>query len=277
MNRASTFLQTQQQFRLWDGMLAQALDRVQGGTANSDFVRANFYDPLRNGTYTHRFGSTTYTDLDTTEFINLLFANRASRGELNLAAWDLGFGIVSAQGLIPGEEQIWIDATKFAVDQLQVGQYDVIGLAGGIFGLASAGETFDPTTGFAAGTDSLSEMADLLLSFQLANGGVVYQSDQPLDPDFVNIQETAYTILALDALDRGLYTDNIHRAAGYLYDAQLATGGWRNWSGDLENNEITGEALWGLAVAVPEPSTWALLTLAAGAGYVAIRRRRQTA
>ena len=38
----------------------------------------------------------------------------------------------------------------------------------------------------------------------------------------------------------------IQAAADYLESVQLDTGGWENYAGDVENNEITAEALWGI-------------------------------
>lgn len=277
LSQAATYFQSQTNFHTWDGILAQSLDQALGGTANVDHVRTNFYDQLNAGTYTHTVGGATFSNLDTIDYINVLFAFRGSQGLTNLSAWDLGFGIASARAVVPGQEQDWIDGTHAAVNNLQTGTYDVLGLAGAIFGMATANDTsFNPTSGLAAGANNLNEMGDLLAGFQVSgSGGMRYRSDLADLPGNETIQETAYTIFALDALDRAGYLDNINQAAQFLYGSQMGTGGWRNSPTGAENNEVTGEALWGLVVApVPEPSTWVMLVLAASAGALAVRRRR---
>ena len=63
-------------------------------------------------------------------------------------------------------------------------------------------------------------------------------------------QETGYAILALNEVNRPAYLNNIQGASNYLISVQLATGGWEGESDPLEeNNEVTGEALWGISTA----------------------------
>jgi hypothetical protein len=64
-----------------------------------------------------------------------------------------------------------------------------------------------------------------------------------------NIQATAYAILALAELDRTTYLEDIQKAADYIEGKQLPTGGWEYQTGEDENNQVTGEALWGIATA----------------------------
>ena len=66
-------------------------------------------------------------------------------------------------------------------------------------------------------------------------------------------------------------------AGDYLENVQLGTGGWENYPGGGENNEVTGEALWGASTAVPEPSTLILLAVGAIALFAYSRRRRRSA
>jgi hypothetical protein len=82
------------------------------------------------------------------------------------------------------------------------------------------------------------------------------------------IQETAYALLALNEFDSATYASDILSAASYMIGAQIGTGGWENYAGAGENNEITGEALW--AISVPEPATMCLL----GLGGLLLRKRK---
>ena len=63
------------------------------------------------------------------------------------------------------------------------------------------------------------------------------------------VQETAFAILALNEVDRQAYLVNIENAAAYLEGVRLPTGGWENFLGEGENNEVTGESLWALWMA----------------------------
>ena len=81
------------------------------------------------------------------------------------------------------------------------------------------------------------------------------------------MQETAYSILALDALDGAGYSADIYGARSFLQGVQLGTGGWESYPGDGENSQITGEALW----AIPEPATVILIGLG---GLSFLRKRR---
>jgi hypothetical protein len=91
-------------------------------------------------------------------------------------------------------------------------------------------------------------------------------------PGDETIQETAYAILALKEFDAAAYAGTTLAAQTYLGGTQLATGGWANYAGGGENNEITGEALW--AEPVPEPVTMAGLVMAVGSLATYLRRRR---
>ena len=126
-----------------------------------------------------------------------------------------------------------------------------------------------------AAASSLSDLAAVLAGYQIAGGGFAWNKDYVIPNDYnETIQETAYAILALNEFNRALYLDEITGAGAYLLSAQLGTGGWGNYSGSGENNEVTGEALWGVYTAVPEPLTLLAVgsALAGLAGY--IRRRK---
>jgi hypothetical protein len=148
----------------------------------------------------------------------------------------------------------------------------VLGLAGALLGLSSAGVTFDPTGGDLASDDSLADLAVTLVGYQLSTGGFSWSS-QALGEGESNetIQETAYSLLALNELDRSGYLTEIGQAGSYMIVVQLGTGGWENYAASGENNEITGEAMWGIAN-IPEPTT--ALLLAMGLGGMALLGRR---
>jgi len=230
-----------------DGYLAAELDSILGGSACVNHVQAYFYGKLANGTYQRPGDPNLY---DTAGFVRLIRQSRLSQGIPNLAAWDLGMGLVAAAsaGVTGTELGHWIAGVKDEIDELNGNlYYDVIGLAGAVYGLAFVGEDFDPTDGEHAGASSLRDLADILASYQISeSGGFAWNKNYviPYD-DNETTQETAYAILALDKM--GGYDPVIQSAKDWLLWKQLATGGWDNYEGaSSENNEVTGEALWGI-------------------------------
>lgn len=259
---AGALLLSKVTFATSDGYLAAQLDALFNVTTYSAYVQANFYDKLANGTYVR--GSVTYS---TPTYIDYLRASRSGQSA-NLAAWDLGLGLVSAAscGVTGTELQYWIDAVKAEINELddydasnQVMWYFTDGLAGALYGLAFVDESMDPTAGYFAGADDIGDLFAALATYQINNGGVTWHPDYMLANDQnENTQATAYSILALNEYDRAAYLNNIRGAADYLLGIQLATGGWDNYPAvgtypaSGENNEVTGEALWGISVAYPE-------------------------
>lgn len=225
-----------------DGYLAAQLDAIFGGTTYVDHVQLNFYGPLAAGTYDRNGAGTLYT---TADYVDSIRTSRASGGIANLAAWDVGMGLVGAASA-GADTTEWIAGTKAEIDELDGSlDYDVIGLAGAVYGLAFVDEDFDPTAGEHAAASSLADLADILASYQIDGGGFSWNRDYVIpDDDNETIQETAYAVLTLNEVDSVGYKDAINGAVHYMGRVQLATGGWKNWAGGGENNEVTGEALW---------------------------------
>ena len=230
-----------------DGYLAATLDDLLGVTTYTDHLMNNFYGPLAAGTY-DRNGVN--TDYDTAEYVNLIRVSR-SGSQANLAAWDIGMGLVGAAAA-GADTSAWIAGVKAEINELNGdGWYDVIGLAGALYGLAYVGEDFDPIAGEHAAADSLDALGATLVSYQISSGGFAWNSNYVVPNDGnETIQETAYAVLAFAELNQKIYLSAIKAAADYMASVQLSTGGWENYPMSGENNEITGEALWGIYTTV---------------------------
>ena len=233
-----------------DGYLAAMLDQIFGGSTYRDHVNTNFYGPLAAGTYNKGGLGTFY---DTEDYVNLI---RTSRTGLyaNIAAWDVGMGLVGAASCGPNQAE-WIAGVKGEIDELDGDlYYDVVGLAGAVYGLAFVGEDYTPTAGEHLGAANLQALAVILASYQINNGGFAWNSAYVSYGTFdESIQETAYAILALSEVNRAGFYTNILGAANYIATVQNSFGGWANDQYyNEENNEVTGEALWGYTVAHTE-------------------------
>ena len=144
-----------------DGYLATALDDIFGGTTYTDHVMTNFYGPLAAGTYDRNGTGTLY---DTAGYVNLIRTARASQGIPNLAAWDIGMGLVGAAAA-GADTSAWIAGVKAEIDELDgSADYAVLGLAGAIYGLAYVGEDYDPIAGEHASASSLADLGGFWLA-----------------------------------------------------------------------------------------------------------------
>jgi beta-lactam-binding protein with PASTA domain len=250
LQNAKTFLLGKtDDFVVTDGALAVEFDRILGGTACADYVNTNFYDRLVAGTYYDAISGAVH---NTTSYIEALRIRRADEGKANLAAWDLGLGVYSAH-VIGAVTTEWVSGVKAEIDELDNNwPYDVLGLGGAVFGLSAVGEDYDPQAGSYAAASSLGDLAATLADYQLYTGGFTWYSwylQENLDE---TVQETVYALIALNEFDRDGYSLEIWEAGTYLQSVQLATGGWKNhvFPEDEEKNELTGEALRGIAVAI---------------------------
>ncbi len=242
LQKARTFLLAKTNtFSPPDGYLAAELDRVFGGNTYKNHVIANYYGPLAAGTYNRNGAGTLYT---TASYVTFIRNNRASIP--NLAAWDLGMGLVGAASCGASTSE-WIAGVKAEINELDGNlQYDVIGLAGAVYGLAFVHEDFDPTAGAHTAASSVNDLAAILAGYQINNGGFPESKNNVVESN----QETSYAILALNEVNRVTYLNNIRGASNYLMSEQLATGGWNGESGGSpadENNEVTGEVLWAIS------------------------------
>ncbi|HPP75760.1 MAG TPA: hypothetical protein PLU88_11615, partial [Armatimonadota bacterium] len=222
-----------------DGYLAAELDKVFGENTYVTHLKNNFYGPLSAGTY-KRNGDT--TEYNTETFIQYLRDRRTGKN-INLPAWDLGMGIVGAK--LCGEDvSLWVNATKAEIEELNSNEdFYVLGLAGALYGLAFVGEEFDPTDGPFADANNLTDLANILVDFQQADGSFIRSIIKPNS----SVQETAYAMLALNEF--GCFGEEVGKAAAYLRSVQLSTGGWENGIDETgENNEYSAEALWALSL-----------------------------
>ena len=245
-------------FTIYDGHLAAILDEVFGGATHTSYVKSGFYDQLDAGTYNGGYTTATYVAAIRT----IAYGNDA--------AWSLGLGIVSA-AKCGAPTTAWIQGTEDEVNELDSSDfYHVLGLGGAVFGLSYAGVVFDPTSGSAASASSVADLATMLASYQMTSGGFTYFEGE-MAPGDESTQETAYAILALNQINRAGYTSEILAAGAWLVSSQLPSGGWEYYIGVGEDNQATGEALWGLGAPIAEPASLTLLGLAA----LACRRRRR--
>ncbi|MBK7632738.1 MAG: T9SS type A sorting domain-containing protein [Ignavibacteriales bacterium] len=251
LNAGALLLTKTNNFSPSDGYLAATLDKVLGVTTYTTHVKTNFYDQLAAGTYDKNGLGTLY---NTSDYINLVRTNRAGT-QANMAAWDVGMGLVGA-AMCGASTSEWIDGVKAEINELDGNAwYDVIGLAGAVYGLAYVNEDFDPTAGWHIAASNINDLAATLATYQIVGGGFTWNQAYVIPGDLnESIQETAYSILALNEVNRTLYLTNIEGAADYMMSVQLGTGGWSNDQFTIsENNEVTGEALWGISVAYPAP------------------------
>lgn len=256
LQKAGAYLLTKTtNFSPSDGYLAAQLDAIFGGTTYRDYVRTNFYTPLANGTYDKKGLGILYS---TATYVTAIRNSRAGN-QANMAAWDIGMGLVGAASCGASTSE-WINGVEAEINELNtdtaVSYYDVIGLAGAIYGLAFVNVDFDPTSGSFASANSIADLADLLIGAQINNGGFSWASTVVKENDYnESVQETAYAILALNEVNRANYLVRLQGAADYLLSSQMTTGGW-GWVDSslnlVENNELTGEAMWGISMVYPE-------------------------
>lgn len=266
------------------------LSAASGDPQYSNYAATEFFDELSAGTYGP-------SDWNTAGWIGAVQAGRTG-STINLRPWEFSTLISTAtaignagqdaellQGLLDGLNTL--DGT----DAFSV-YYDLLGLAGGVRGLAMSGTTSFPainSPNFPAinGITTLGALADVLAGYQNPNGSWYWASSLvgPGASD-EDTQTSAYAVLALKAADPLVasdYSTAIADGRNWINSMQLVDGGFLSYPGGGENTEVEGEALSAVAVApaaVPSVSAWGLMVLTLVgliAGSVLFARKRYAA
>lgn len=267
-------------FGTFDPFYCLKLSAVASDSTWTDHAATKFFDELTASTYGP-------ANRDTAAFISTVQAGRAGTW-INLLPWEFSTLAVTAASIgNTGQEALFKQAILDGLNTLDntspaTVYSDLIGVAGGVRGLAMDGVTSftaisSPKHAGINGIDSLEELAAYLVSKQNADGSWYWHSalSSPGEDD-KDTQTSAYAVLALMAADVALgtsdYADEVSKAQGWLVTMQKSDGGFYSWPGGtgLTNNEVTGEA----TSALPEPATMALLALG-GIGMLARRIRRK--
>lgn len=250
-----------------------ALTQATGDTTYSDYAATEFFDELTAKTYGP-------SDLDTAGWIGAVQAARTGVW-INLRPWEFPTiayvsGIIgNADSTTPpdviSQQDKFVEAVLDGLDTLDstdasTAYYDLIGLAGGIRGLALTGTTSfapisSPNSAIIDGIDDLCDLADVLAGLQNPDGSWYWHSDLsvyggPTESD-KDTQVTAYAILALLAADDagctplpgGRYTDEINKGREWLDSMQDPDGGYPSYPGGTHNVEVEGEATDAVSVA----------------------------
>lgn len=247
-------------FSTYTPAFLHTLSAANGDSTYSDHVATEFFDELTAVTYGD-------SDLDTYTWIDAVETAR-SGSYINLRPWEFSTlpSIASAIGngdsttpadAVP-QSDAFEDAVLGGLDTLEEGlTWDLLGLAGGIRGLALNGATsFAPIVAplfddIDALTD-LCDLADVLVSFQNTDGSWSWRSDlqNPGDETDKDTQTTAYAVLALIAADDagctplpgGRYISEIAAGRGWLDSMQDGTGGFAAYPTGDHNIEAEAEA-----------------------------------
>lgn len=228
------------------------LSALTGDNTYRDWVETIFYDRLNNGTYGPN------QDLDIDAFIANI---RTGASVANLKAWEISSQVLAAeryceQAIADKFEQGTLEALA-ALDNTDPGKfYDVLGLAGGVFGLARVNrldfpEIIAPNHISVNGETTLAGLADELVALQNSNGSFYWLSGDALGtptPDQQDTQTTAYAVLALIKAQERLPSKNYHSAIelgkAWLLTMQEADGGFMGYPGDTDYNaEVEAEAI----------------------------------
>jgi hypothetical protein len=223
-------------------------------TTFSTFVSTGLFDELAAGTYGP-------DDLDTAGWIAGIQANRTGAW-VNLRPWEFQTLVPAAAALgQTGQdalfEQALLDGLA-TLDNSDPGTVysDVIGLAGGVRGLAAARRYAFPAISAPLhsgvdGVDSLETLAATLAQLQNPDGSWSWHSNlaAPALED-EDVQTTAYAVLALldvDVMTAASYRTATQAARDWLVSMQLPDGGFPEYPGGDENTEVEGEALTAIA------------------------------
>ncbi|WP_223787229.1 prenyltransferase/squalene oxidase repeat-containing protein [Marinicella meishanensis] len=228
------------------------LSRDTGDDTYHDFTEMEFFAALEAGTYSD-------ADWDTAGWIAAVETARTGTW-VNLRPWEFSSLVLIAQRhcrpIQSGsfEQAIWAGlGTLDRTDPDNV-YSDVIGVAGGLLGLARINRLNFPAINAPLhdgvnGIDNLADLADYLVSLQNPNGSFYWHSNLAApDASDQDTQSTAYATLALIAANERMpmpiYSPAIAAAKAYLLTMQDNDGGFASYPGDTEHNtEVEGEVL----------------------------------
>lgn len=231
--------------------LYRMTETIPTATRYRDHAEIEYFQALDNGTY----GESSW---NTRDFLAYVESTRIG-STINLRCYEMTT-LLKASYLMGTPAQFdefacWTMET--AMDTLDSTQfYDVLGSAAGVFSLVSMQLDYDPQAGIWAAESDLQGVIDGLLNYQdPVTGGFVYSTQlTPPFADFdLDLQSSAYALLALKAFDPWAYEDEIMAAEDYIWNTQLANGGFLSYIGGSEVIQIDGEAIWALQY---EPDPW---------------------
>jgi len=251
-------------------MSAYMLHYMTGATADptySAWAEVEFFDALTAGTY----GQSDYT---THTWIGAVQTGRAGTW-INLLPWEFMYLPYTASQIgnpdsAPGDnitqQSAFLAALLAGFDTLDSSDpynvyCDLIGLAGGVYGLALNGTTTFPAINaplspMVDGTTTLCALANTLASYQNANGSWYWHSSLPTtDVTDEDTQTTAYAVLALieaQAAGCGNFETEVAKARDWLRSVQNPDGSYQVYPGGYVNSEVNGEAVY---VLNPDPCT----------------------
>jgi hypothetical protein len=248
------------------------LSAVSGDPTYSNFAATSFFAALDAGTYGP-------TPVNTAGWIASVQAARTGTWN-NLRPWEFSTIASTATAIgVAGQDALFTQAILDGLNTLDNSQpfvvySDIIGLAGGVRGLALTGTTtfppiVSPLHPLINGIDNLKDLADVLAGLQTSNGAWYWHSNLPgPTAGDTDAQSTAYAVMALVAADPLVssdYSRNTWKGAMWSEGVRLADGGFASWPGGTSNVEVEGEILSAFAAAgaptVPSVSTWGLIAL----------------
>jgi len=226
------------------------LANATGYTPFENFAATAFFGQLDAGTYGP-------SDLDTAGFIGYVQAARVGTW-INLLPWEFHTLIPASAAIgVAGQSDLFEQALLDGLDTLDNTDpdnvyVDILGIAGGVRGLALAGRTTFPPIAAPLhpgidGIDTLEDLAAYLASLQNPDGSWYHHSNLPAPTvDDEDLQVTAYATLALVAANpqtSASYSGALTAARDWMVSQQSVDGGFPSNPGGTENTEVEGEAL----------------------------------
>ncbi len=236
---AGDFMKAQTVLSTHDPLFLINLSVTTGDSSYQQAAVDIYFTPLENGTYVRK--GVTYS---TTTYIDLVRSVRAAYPQY--LAWDFSATCIAATQLGTADAALFCDAVREGLNALDPGDsYHTIAVAGGVWALAEIGDTTFTTTAGAYPGSTLSDLADLLVSWQTSQGYFPYD---PLSPT-EDVQETAYSVLGLDTMSG--YGNEVLAAVLWLMGQQGVDGKWEACTGCGNYTEVDGETTWACSLLAP--------------------------